>query len=281
MPAHRARATSRGARRKRRARSRLTARVAAGVLAVVVVSVALVAWRVSGKASTPTAMPVGDVPGWHQVLADDFNGPSLDLTKWGAYEGQPGGDPGGWWDPSHVVVRRGMAELQSYRDPRFGDRWVSGGMSSALGLKQTYGKYLVRFRVDRGAGIAAVLLLWPSGDGLPAEIDFAENGGGDRSHMSATLHYDPDNRQIQRSVQADFTRWHTLGVEWTPGRLAYTLDGSVWATVISRGVPSIPMEMDVQTQAGTCGDRFQPCPDRTTPARVNMQIDWVVAYRRS
>ena len=34
----------------------------------------------------------------------------------------------------------------------------------------------------------------------------------------------------------------------------------------------------MQTQAGTCGDRYAPCPDATTPAKVNMQIDWVRAY---
>ena len=39
------------------------------------------------------------------------------------------------------------------------------------------------------------------------------------------------------------------------------------------------MEMDVQTQAGTCGIVENPCPDASTPAHVNMQVDWVVAYR--
>jgi beta-glucanase (GH16 family) len=98
--------------------------------------------------------------------------------------------------------------------------------------------------------------------------------------MSATLHFGPGDHQIQRSVSADFTRWHTMGVEWTPGRLQYTLDGRVWATVDSPAVPALPMEMDAQTQAGTCGDRYAPCPDATTPDKVVAQIDWVVAYRR-
>jgi hypothetical protein len=34
----------------------------------------------------------------------------------------------------------------------------------------------------------------------------------------------------------------------------------------------------MQTQAGTCGDRYAPCPDSTTPAEVNMQIDWVRVF---
>jgi beta-glucanase (GH16 family) len=220
----------------------------------------------------------GDLPNLHLALCDDFAGVSLDRSKWGAYEGQPGGDPGGWWDPSHVVVHNGVLELQNYRDPKFGNRWVSGGVSSARALKQTYGLYLVRFRVDKGNGIGAILLLWPSTDSWPPEIDFAEDGGGDRSATTATLHYGSDNHQIQRSVTADFSQWHTIGVAWSAGQLSYILDNKVWATVNSPDVPGIPMELDAQTQAGTCGDRWAPCPDSTTPAHVNMQIDWVAAY---
>ena len=213
------------------------------------------------------------------VFADDFTGSSLNTTAWGAYSGQPGGDPGGLWDPSHVVVHDGMLELQSYRDPAHGGRWVSGGLSSAPALRQTFGKYLLRFRMDKGTGIAGIMLLWPSYGGWPPEVDFAEDGGGARTETTATLHYGSDDTQIARSVAADFTQWHTVGVEWTAGHLSYTLDGAVWGELTSPHIPAEPMEMDIQTQAGTCGQLATPCPDSTTPAHVNMQVDWVVVYR--
>jgi beta-glucanase (GH16 family) len=216
---------------------------------------------------------------WRQVFFDNFNH-GLSPSKWGRYSGQPGGDPGGWWAPSHVVVQRGVLRLETYRDRRFGSRWVSGGVSSAPALKQTYGKYEVRFRVDPGKGVAFVALLWPSRGGWPPEIDFAENGGetSGRDHMTATLHYGTDDSQLQRTVRGDFTRWHVLGVQWTPGNLVYTMDGRSWAAVTMRAVPNQPMELDLQTQAGTCGDASAPCPDRTTPGLVRAEIDWVRAY---
>ena len=228
------------------------------------------------SADATAARPAGT---WKRVFVDHFDH-GLDESRWGRYEGQPGGDPGGWWEPSHVVVRNGRMELLTYRDPRYGNRWVSGGVSSAHGLKQRYGKYLVRFRMDAGKGVSGILLLFPSGDHWPPEIDFAEDGGDDdrRESMSATLHYGEDNHQIQRTVRADFTRWHTMGVEWTPGKLVYTIDGRRWATVRSRHVPAERMELDVQTQAGTCGERWAPCPDESTPRRVDMQVEWVKAY---
>jgi beta-glucanase (GH16 family) len=218
-------------------------------------------------------------PRWRLVFFDDFRKP-LSRLRWGLYSGQPGGNPGGWWDPSHAVVRNGILNLVTYRDQAFGGRWVSAGTSSAPGLRQTYGKYVVRFRVDAGAGVGFALLLWPSESHWPPEIDFAEDGGetGDRDHIAATLHYGRDDRRIQHVRHGTFAAWHTAGVEWTPGRLVFTLDGRAWARISGVEVPSEPMEMDLQTAAGTCGDRSAPCPGAETPARVSLQVDWVAAY---
>jgi beta-glucanase (GH16 family) len=216
---------------------------------------------------------------WHRVFFDDFS-QGLRSSWWGLYSGQPGGDPGGWWAPSHAVVAHGVLSLETYRDPAYRGRWVSAGLSSAPALKQTYGKYEVRMRVDRGKGVAFVALLWPVGNRWPPEIDFAENGGedGTRETASGTLHYGPNDSQLQRTLRVDLTRWHTLGVEWLPGELTYTIDGRPWAVVKSHAVPSEPMALDLQAQTGTCGIPQAPCPDRGTPGYVNAQIKWVAAY---
>jgi beta-glucanase (GH16 family) len=245
--------------------------------------IALLAMAIGTLTALAVARPLGHgeraAPGWHRVFFDDFT-LGLRPSKWGRYSGQPGGDPGGWWAPSHAVVNHGVLSLKTYRDPRFGGRWVSAGVSSARGLKQKYGKYEVRLRIDRGKGVAAVVLLWPVRNQWPPEIDFAEDGGATsgRRSLSATLHYGADDTQIQRTAHADFTRWHTVGVEWTPGRLVYTLDGRRWAVVTHPRVPAQAMELDLQSQAGTCGDRYTPCPDSTTPSSVDVQIDWVAVY---
>ena len=224
------------------------------------------------------ALPASTTGRWRLVFSDDFKHGLR--SSWGRYSGQPGGDPGGLWSPSHVVVRHGVLNLETYRDPSFGGRWVSGGVSSAPALTQTYGKYEVRLRVDRGLGVAFIALLWPSNGSWPPEIDFAENGGenGNRDAIAATLHYGSDNSQIQRTLSVDLTRWHVLGVDWLPGKLVYTVDGHAWATVRSDAVPSQHMELDLQTQAGTCGQSDAPCPNAQTPGYVGAQIQWVKAY---
>jgi beta-glucanase (GH16 family) len=225
-------------------------------------------------------MPTGDLPGWRQVFSDDFNGSSLDSARWGTYSGQPGGSGSawsGWWSPSHWVVGGGQAVDRGYRDPVFGNKWTTAGAGTKTG--QQYGKYEIRFRIDAGYGIVVALLLWPSDNRWPPEIDFAENAGAtsDRPSMTATLHYS-NSQFVQDVVRADFTQWHTIGVEWTAGKLVYTLDGNPWATRSGSFVPAEPMDLALQTQAGKVGDQYDPAPDSRTPTEVDLDLDWVSVY---
>ncbi|CAF4962297.1 unnamed protein product [Rotaria sp. Silwood1] len=121
-------------------------------------------------------MPTTNLTGWTLAFSDDFSGSSLHYPSWFKYGGT-------LWDGSHVVVENGLLELQSY------------------GSKSTYGKYLVRQRIDPGYGIAAIALLWPSDNSWPPEIDFYEDGGGSvfdngiRDSTSATFHFTSKNNQ--------------------------------------------------------------------------------------
>jgi hypothetical protein len=232
-----------------------------------------------------TATPV-HAAGWHRVFVDDFNGSTLDTSQWDAYGGQPGGSGSswtGWWDPSHVEVGNGIANLRTYQDSRFGNRWVSGGISNNKATNLAYGKYNVTFRVDAGYGVNMCLLLWPDNNAWPPEIDFGENGAPDpdRSWISATLHYGTGSQFTQFVVERDFTQWHTIGVEWSPGLIQYTLDGSYWGTITGSTVPSTAMHFAAAEMAGVKGNTYHPAPDSRTPSEVDLQIDRVAIYSYS
>jgi beta-glucanase (GH16 family) len=238
-----------------------------------------------GASLSGQVMPFGDIPGWHQVFADDFNGTSLNTSNWYPYSKQPGGDPVGWWAPSHVIVSGCLLTLKGYKDAAAKSSvFVTGGIGMTDAHAQTYGKYLVRMRVDKGDGISAIALLWPRANVWPPEVDFYEDGGGNRTSMSATLHCGSngnDTCQMEKDLTGyDFSQWHTLGVEWTAGKLVYTIDGTTWATVTDYGVPSIPMVLDLQSQSLACS-QHNTCLDSSTPAEVDMQVAWVVAYAQA
>jgi beta-glucanase (GH16 family) len=226
------------------------------------------------------AMPVGSLNGWHQVFSDDFTGDSIDSNKWGLYSNPPSSDPESRWSPSHITVANGMATIATYRDPRDGNLWTSGGMSDARAVHLSSGRYQIRMRADKAHGVTVVALLWPIAKVWPPEIDFVENRDGNRSGLAGTLHYaaDGQNHQIVRTDTTDMTAWHTYGVSWHAGEVVYTLDGKTWATVKTPFVPQIPMALDIQSNADSTG---QVRPDTSTPPYSGVQIDWVVGYARS
>lgn len=221
-------------------------------------------------------MPHGNLRGWTQVLAEDFRGRTVP-RGWSSYEGQPGGNPFGAWTHDRVVPTGSALRLHG---SWAGNRFTTGGLM-LTGLTQAYGKYEVRFKVDRGQGVSYALLLWPATGQWPhaGEIDFAEDGGGDRKQTTATLHYGWDNSQVQRKAPADFSRFQTVGVEWTPRKIVYTLNGRPWAVLAGADVPSGPMNLALQLEAGR-GTPWSAAPTRATPATVDLTVDWVVAYRR-
>ncbi len=203
------------------------------------------------------------------AFSDDFSGTSVNKANWAVYD-NPSGDAA--HSAKQAVVHDGMLTLKTAYDSTLG-QWTTGGICACnnKALYQTYGDWEVRARAS--AGDSRVLaLLWPQ-VGWPPEIDFLEMGGqgdqGARQLNTQTVHYDSDNKMIHTSQGADYTQWHTVGVQWSPGVVRYLLDGTVVNTVINTGVPSSPMRLDLFTHAMTGVDPTVP---------VTYDIDWVKQY---
>lgn len=232
-----------------------------------------------GGPPSGVAMP-GEIPGWRQTFAEDFTG---NLDKWGVYEGEPSGDPGGWFLPSHVTTDQGKLVIKGYKEntPN-GNIYATGGLNSGPSFSQTYGRFEFRFRMDVGYGVSFIFLLWPANEQWPPEIDVGEDNGLSRNFLSSTLHYGTftshDLTTKRFDGEVDFSQWHTVGVDWAPGKLEFRLDGAVWHTIDSANVPSQPMVMAIQSQAWDCESGWSDCPNSSTPPQVNLEVDWAVAY---
>lgn len=210
-------------------------------------------------------------PGNLQSYVTDFSGTSLPLG-WHVFTGSPAGDPSAQWGEGHVVVGGGLLQLNAFQDPLYHNSWVTGGLCQC-GVARTYGSYFVRSRLT-GPGPTLVELLWPRA-GWPPEIDFNETYGTTGGSM-ATDHYTVSNFQIHRTVHIDMTQWHTWGVIWTPTIITYTVDGSVWGTVVdTAAIPNQAMTLDLQQQTW-CGQGWA-CPS----IRQSTLIDWVAEYTPS
>lgn len=222
----------------------------------------------------PPAVTVSPLPaapaGMRLVASDDFDRSTLG-DQWGTYSGRPGGNADGWWDPANVLLRDGHLVLRGQRRDGL---WVTGG-ANFRPARTTYGHYAVRMRMDPSAAVKQVALLWPASGRWPVdgEVDFSEDGGGDRLHTDGHLHWGADNSQSHATTKVDLTTWHTVGLDWAPGKVVYTMDGNPWAT-FTTGVPTGPMDLSFQTEGVACAG----LPDCTSTADVDLEIDWVAVY---
>jgi len=214
--------------------------------------------------------PAADaLSGYTLSYVADFTGTTVP-PGWSVFTGVPGGDPGGHFGISHVVVANGLLSLNTFREPSWYNRWVTGGICQCS-VSHEYAAYFVRSRVT-GAGPTEVELLWPTANTWPPEIDFNETGGSITSTTNSA-HYGSTNHIVGSRVKIDMTQWHTWGVIWTANEIIYTVDGRVWGEVTgASNISSVPMTLDLE-QRQECMEHRQ-CP--TAPE--SMQVDWVAEY---
>jgi Glycosyl hydrolases family 16 len=234
-------------------------------------------------------MPVGDLPGWHQIFAEDFTTnaalgsfTSVYGSRWSVYldgwpdtSGKNSGTKSGYYPSKVLSVSNGL--LNEFLHVENGTHMAAailpilpGKSSGSQG--QLYGKYTVRFRSDPLHDLKTAWLLWPDNEVWPGsgEIDFPE-GRLDKT-IGAFLHRQgarTEDDQDAFTTGTTYTGWHTASIEWLPTTTNFILDDKVILSSTSR-IPNTRMHYVLQTES---------CLDCTyNNVGGNLQIDWVVVY---
>lgn len=191
------------------------------------------------------------------VLAwgDEFEGSSLNPSNWAAtWNGDVGnGELQFYTDrTNNVCVANGVLQLTAQRENYTGQgpwmtapkttAYTSGLIESLNKVQPQYGKIEASMKIPRGAG------LWPAfwmmganyftpGVGWPlcGEIDIMEYAGNSGGFTAAfhTGAYNYTNggggiQNVQGFSLSDYdTAFHVYGIEWTPNRVAFYVDGKV------------------------------------------------------
>jgi Glycosyl hydrolases family 16 len=214
--------------------------------------------------------PWNALSGYVRSFVDDFT-QQPSPTEWYIFRGIPSGDPAGRFDVAHVAVNHGLLKIGTWRDPRYANQWVSGGVA-LVGQPQTYGAYFVRSR-EIAPGPDTTEFLWPQDNRPTPEIAFDESDGSPGA-ISWFVNNTGGESRVSGETPINLAHWHTFGVIWTPISITFTVDGRMWGKVSApSGLPEVSMTLDIQT-VSWCGVPNGPCPTEDSL----LLVDWVDLY---
>ncbi len=233
---------------------------------------------------------------WKLVFNDEFDGNSLDLSKWGTsmeFAGTHGPRYHNEYYSSYtldedVILKDGIVNLFTNRQTVSGTEpmglfnYSQGFISSHDKFSFTYGYIEIKAKYPKGKGLWPCFWLMPASQNWPAEFDIAEYYGGQKK-MHYGLAYGTDIEPLWDStgdIETDFNNnWNIIGFEWMPGRAVWYVNGKVRKTILADYVPSTPMYIilsnSVSSEIGPSGS-----PDEFTVFPNSFEIDYVKVYRK-
>ena len=225
------------------------------------------------------APPLGPAA-WALMWSDEFDGASLDATrwKWGALP---------WGGTVHSssyasaitaadsYLEGGVLKLRCRKVTTDGKPWTEGFVHTQGKLDFTYGYAEIRAKYphNKGTWPAFWMLSWSSG--WPPEIDVAEYFGSE-NRMHHGLCTGTSSSPVWDSTNAydEAANWHTYGIEWAPGSLKWYRDDVLVKTVTGSVVPAPDMYLILNSGMN---DSY----DSTTPNPNYYQVDYVRVYQRA
>ena len=189
----------------------------------------------------PVGVPVGTPAPTGTSFVDEFDGDSVDRTKWEIYTGRVYNDEvQAYVDDGYTarIVRGAAAEGASGGALEIRARWDStppAGRSSFVSAR-LHGRTLFRFgtvsarmKMPAGAGFWPAFWLLGGGDWPgTGEIDIMENVG-DPSWVNAAMHgpgYSGDTPLVKRTAIPGFTvtDWHVYSTRWSADSIVFLVD---------------------------------------------------------
>ena len=272
--------------------------------ASVLTAICLLAALSTGCSSKSDALSARPMATGHWVIdrRDTFDGSTLDPKLWATcywWERDGctnlGNDEDQWYGPGQVSTSGGQLHLTaapkpsqhlgrtfSYRSGMVSTGRIGDRHDNAARYGFTYGYVEARFRTPSGQGLWPAIWMLPVTNRSHPEIDLLEQYGDDTRQASMTLHAQLPGRPIQihrhHARAADLASgWHTIGLEWTRGRLRWFLDGIATYEVSGPEVPSEPMYLLMNLAVG--GPAKSPTAATTFPA--TFLVDEVTVWRQT
>lgn len=236
------------------------------------------------------------------VWEDDFNGTSVDPTKWQFQVGTGCPNVCGWgnneleyYRAENATVAGGFLTIRAKQEAFGGKSYTSARLRSQGLADFTYGKIEMRAKLPIGRGMWPAFWMLPTNSPygnwpVSGEIDIMEYLGHQPTQMFGTLHYGNPNQIFSSSSTSlpsgtfhdDF---HTFAIEWEPNQIRWLLDGvqyackSNWISSAA-GYPA-PFDKPFHMLLNLAvGGNLPGSPDASTIFPQDYVIDWVRVWQK-
>jgi beta-glucanase (GH16 family) len=181
---------------------------------------------------------------WTNVWSDEFNGTSVDLTKW-TYDLTNGCPNCNWgnneyeWYTSrtnNAYVTGGALHIRAQVENTNGYHYTSARLKTQGLYWKTRGWIEFRAKLPQGVGFWPAL--WMLGTNITSvgwpkcgEIDVMENKGTDAITVGGTIHYDSGGNDVYQTQSYNLptpgdsvTNFHTYAVQWYTNSIVWLVD---------------------------------------------------------
>ena len=204
-----------------------------------------------------------DLSDFELTFSDEFDGDSLDTTKWGPHDSF-GIRKGGFWSKNQARVEDGnlIISTQYREDGEFGPGWYTSGLDTSRSFRQAYGYFECRCILPKGQGLwSAFWMINPnvgkvSKDATQgAELDIMESpfwhlGGKLNRKITQNIHYSGYDLQTKYKNVGIFNmdndpyeNYNTYGLLWTPDEYVFYINRHEVARTKFGGISTQPEYM--------------------------------------
>ncbi|MBW1296656.1 family 16 glycosylhydrolase [Aquimarina litoralis] len=232
------------------------------------------------------------------IFNDEFNGSSVDLTKWSFDNGDGcptlcgwGNVEEQWYRPENTTVQNGNLIITTRNESFGGKQYTSSKLITSGKFNARYGRYEARIKLPSAGGIWPAFWMLPESNNWPftGEIDIMEAQHSNPESIGGTVHYNNGGHQFNgREYDAglDLSEgFHEYAVEWEPTEIRWYVDNQLYHTVTpSNTVDPWPFDQGdwyliLNVAVGGPGTPYTGfIPPTPSDYPTQMEVDYVRVY---